>query len=131
MKELIIRVLMVEPLAAPKEVYLLNYIKVINTIVSKSNYYTCDAELLIVEDGVGILRNEEGALLNLKGNRRIENEIIAGTFIVVGIDKNGNFKSLTEEQLLRYSDRFKEIEQYIDEDVNESYWYELTCFIRD
>ena len=61
MKELIIRVLMVEPLKAPKEVYLLNYIKVINTIVSKSNYYTCDAELLIVEDGVGILRNEEGS----------------------------------------------------------------------
>ena len=52
---------------------------------------------MIVEDGVGILRNEEGPLLNLKGNRRIENEIIAGTFIVVGIDKNGNFKSLTDE----------------------------------
>ena len=86
---------------------------------------------MIVEDGVGILRNEEGSLLNLKSNRRIENEIIAGTFIVVGIDKNGNFKSLSDEQLLRYYDRFKEIEEYADEDVNESYWYELTCFIRD
>lgn len=110
MKELIIRVLMIEPLMPPKEVYLLNYVKVFNTIVSKSNYYTCDAELLIVEDGVGILRNEEGPLLNLKGNRRIKNEIIAGTFIVVGIDENGNFKSLTDEQLSRYSNRFKEIE---------------------
>ena len=86
---------------------------------------------MIVEDGVGILRNEEGSLLNLKGNRRIENEIIAGTFIVVGIDKNGNFKSLTDEHVSRYYDRFKEIEEYIDEDVNESYWYELTCFLRD
>ena len=37
MKELIIRVLMVEPLMPPKEVYLLNYVKVFNTIVSKSN----------------------------------------------------------------------------------------------
>lgn len=131
MKELIIRVLMVEPLAAPKEVYLLNYIKLINTIVSNSNYYTCNAELLIVEDGVGILRNEEGTLLNLKGNRCVGNEIIAGTFIVVGIDKNGNFKSLTDEQVSRYSDRFKEIEEYTDEDVNEAYWYELTRFLRD
>lgn len=86
---------------------------------------------MIVEDGVGILRNAEGSLLNLKGNRRIENEIIAGTFIVVGIDENGNFKSLTDEQVSRYSDRFKEIEQYSDEDVNEAYWYELTCFLRD
>ena len=131
MKELIIRVLMVEPLMPPKEVYLLNYVKVFNTIVSKSNYYTCDAELLIVEDGVGILRNEEGPLLNLKGNRRIKNEIIAGTFIVVGIDENGNFKSLTDEQLLRYSDRFKETEEYTDEEVNNAYWYELTCFLKD
>ena len=122
---------MVEPLKAPKEVYLLNYIKVINTIVSNSNYYTCNAELLIVEDGVGILRNEEGALLNLKGNRCVGNEIIAGTFIVVGIDKNGNFKSLTDEQVSRYSDRFKKMEEYTDEDVNEAYWYELKCFLRD
>ena len=131
MKELIIRVLMVEPLMPPKEVYLLNYVKVFNTIVSKSNYYTCDAELLIVEDGVGILRNEEGPLLNLKGNRRIKNEIIAGTFIVVGIDENGNFKSLTDEQLSRYSNSFKEIEEYTDEEVNNAYWYELTCFLKD
>ena len=129
MKELIIRVLMVEPLMPPKEVYLLNYIKVFDTIVSKSHYYTCDAELLIVEDGVGILRNEEGPLLNLKGNRRIKNEIIAGTFIVVGIDKNGNFKSLTDEQVSRYSDRFKETEEYSDEEVNETYWYEFKSLI--
>ena len=61
----------------------------------------------------------------------VVHEIIAGTFIVVGIDENGNFKSLTDEQLLRYSNRFKEIEQYTDEDVNEAYWYELTCFLRD
>ncbi len=72
-----------------------------------------------------------GPLLNLKVNRRIKNEIIAGTFIVVGIDENGNFKSLTDEQLLRYSDRFKEIEEYSDEEVNETYWYELTCFLKD
>ena len=86
---------------------------------------------MIVEDGVGILRNEEGPLLNLKGNRRIKNEIIAGTFIVVGIDENGNFKSLTDEQLSRYSNRFKEIEEYTDEEVNNAYWYELTCFLKD
>ena len=86
---------------------------------------------MIVEDAVGILRNEEGSLLNLKGNRCVGNEIIAGTFIVVGIDKNGNFKSLTDEQVSRYYDRFKEIEEYADEDVTASYWYDLTCFIRD
>ena len=52
-------------------------------------------------------------------------------FCVAKIDENGNFSSLADEQLLRYSNKFKEIEQYTDEDVNKAYWYELTCFIKD
>jgi len=50
---------------------------------------------------------------------------------VAKIDENGNFSSLADEQLLRYSNKFKEIEHYSVEDVNKSYWYELTCFIKD
>ena len=49
----------------------------------------------------------------------------------MGIDENGNFKSLTDEQLSRYSNSFKEIEEYTDEEVNNAYWYELTCFLKD
>lgn len=129
MKELIIRVLMVEPLKQPKEVYLLNYIKVFDAIVSSSNYYTCDAEMLILEDGIGLLRNEEGVLLNLKGNRRIGKEIIAGTFIIVGIDDYGNICSLTDELCDEYSKRFWDIEEYTYEDVNNSYWYDFKSLI--
>ena len=49
----------------------------------------------------------------------------------MGIDEKGNFKSLTDEQLSRYSDMFKEIEEYSDEEVNKAYWYELACFLKD
>jgi len=50
---------------------------------------------------------------------------------VAKIDENGNFSSLADEQLLRYSNKFKEIEHYSVEDASKSYWYELTCFIKD
>ena len=43
----------------------------------------------------------------MKLNRAIGNDIIAGPFIILGDDyENGDFKSLTEDQLLKYKMRF-------------------------
>ena len=43
----------------------------------------------------------------MKLNRDIGHDIIAGPFLIVGDDyKNGDFKSLTEEQILKYKMRF-------------------------
>lgn len=59
-------------------------------------------------DGTLIICNEEGKLQGLEGNRRIRDgsSIIAGTFFVVG-DDGENFRSLTESEVTRYVDRFK------------------------
>lgn len=59
-------------------------------------------------DGTLIVCNEEGKLEGLEGNRRIHGgmSIIAGTFFVVGEDGE-NFRSLTESEVTRYMDRFK------------------------
>lgn len=122
MNEIFIRAIMVEPLKHPKEIYFFNHSIIFNAIVSMSNYYTCDANLKILEDNIGILRNEEGALLNLKGNRYVEDEIIAGTFLVVGIDDNGDVISLTDEQCEKYCNKFWNIEFYSDKEVSKSYW---------
>lgn len=80
------------------------------------------AELLVLEKSVGILRNEEGALLSLKGNRKVYDEIIAGTFFIVGINKEGNITSLSEENLKKYQRLFWQIEDYSDDEVSKSYW---------
>lgn len=55
-------------------------------------------------------------LQGLEGNRRIHDgmSIIAGTFFVVG-DDGENFRSLTESEVMRYMDRFKNPED-IDQD---------------
>ena len=67
-------------------------------------------------DGTLIICNEEGKLQGLEGNRRIHDgmSIIAGTFFVVG-DDGEDFRSLTESEVMRYMDRFKNPED-IDQD---------------
>ncbi len=48
-------------------------------------------------------------MMNLPLNRDIGYDIIAGTFIIVGDDyENGDFKSLTKEQVEKYKNRFNE-----------------------
>ena len=43
----------------------------------------------------------------MKLNRDIGHDIIAGPFLIVGDDyENGDFKSLTEDQILKYKMRF-------------------------
>ncbi len=74
----------------------------------------------VVENGDGtlIICNEEGKLQGLEGNRRIRDgsSIIAGTFFVVG-DDGENFRSLTESEVTRYMDRFKNPEDISPDEV--------------
>ncbi len=69
-------------------------------------------------DGTIIICNEEGKLKGLEGNRRIRDgaSVIAGTFFVVG-DDGENFRSLTESEVVRYMDRFKEPEDISQDEV--------------
>lgn len=69
-------------------------------------------------DGTLIICNEEGKLQGLEGNRRIRDgsSIIAGTFFVVG-DDGENFRSLTESEVTRYMDRFKNSEDISPDEV--------------
>ena len=106
MKENYINVLMVKPMEHPKAVVIPNNITAFNRLVSMDNYYTCDAEILLIESYIGILRNSEGSLLNLKGNRKINDGIIAGTFFVVGFDEHGFIASLSESKIKEYAKRF-------------------------
>ena len=122
MKENYIKVHMVKPMAHLKVVTIPNNITTFNRSVSMDNYYTCDAEILLIESYIGILRNSEGSLLNLKGNRKINDEIIAGTFFVVGFDEHGFIASLSESKIKEYAKRFWDIEYYTNKEVSKAYW---------
>lgn len=73
------------------------------------------------EEEVALICNEEGKLCGLPLNRALVNEdgeiydIIAGTFLVVGIGTE-DFCSLSDEYIKKFSDRFKKPEKFAEID---------------
>ena len=65
------------------------------------------------EDTAVLVCNDEGKLLGLPLNRALEDsegniyDIVAGTFFICGIDGDGNFVGLTDEQAALYSEKFR------------------------
>ena len=103
MKNEKIKCLLVEPYELPKE------IEIENTLEAKQNlvggYIECT--YLQNDPDVVIICNEEGKINGMKLNRYIGHDIIAGPFLIVGDDyENGDFKSLNDDQILRYKMRF-------------------------
>lgn len=100
-----IKGLLVEPYKLPKE------IEINNTLEEKQHLVVGYIECVYPtnDDSVVFICNEEGKMNGLPLNRDISYDIIAGTFLIVGDDyENGDFKSLTEEQILKYKIRFDE-----------------------
>ena len=104
-----IRVLIVEPLEMPREAIIPNTLKAKQEIVEG-----LIEAVYPFQDQVALVCNDEGKLIGLPLNRRVGGDIIAGTFIVCGIDnRNASFSSLSDEQVKRYSEMFKTIEIYM------------------
>ncbi len=72
----------------------------------------------IEDDGTCLICNEEAKLEGMEGNRRIGDgsSIIAGPFFVVGLTED-DFRGLTDSEVMKYMDRFKEPEQISQEEV--------------
>lgn len=105
-------VVMVEPHRAPYVTEIMDELSALQRAVG--GYI----EVVGNGDGTLIICNEEGKLQGLDGNRRIHDgaSVIAGTFFVVG-DDGENFRSLTESEVVKYMDRFKEIEDISQDEV--------------
>ena len=86
-------------------------------------------EHIYQEDGTILVANEESKLLGMDGNRRLNDgkSILAGPFFVVG-DDGEDYRSLTEEEIKRYMERFDEIEEITPEEVAGDMWIAVTTF---
>ena len=51
-------------------------------------------------------------VLKVEANRRYGNDIICGPFFICAEGEEGEFISLTDEQIEKYSKKFAEIEQF-------------------
>lgn len=116
-----IEVLMVEAGYRPCKVNIGSDYESLQILVSPCFTLLSDVEFIILEDDVAVFYNREGVLLGLKGNRYVDDIIIAGTFFVVGV-KDGKIAALSKEKQRKYRKRFWKIENYTDKDVSEAYW---------
>lgn len=64
------------------------------------------------DDSCVIICNEEGKLRGLPLNREINGDIIAGTFVIAGTNDEGDFTSLSDEQIEKYKKKFNDIELF-------------------
>ena len=126
MKQKKIRVLKVEPHKHPEVVELANDLDSLQKAVSIGSDHQGLIEIIPIADNVCILCNEEGKLIGLEGNRRLGNDIIVGIFYVVGEDKNGNLCSLNEAQMLFYNTMFATPEDFTEEEIESSLFFEIT-----
>ena len=105
-----LRILMVEPRKAPYEASIPHELSAMQQAVGGL------IEVVRNGDGTLLVCNEEGKLLGMEGNRRIPGDVLAGPFFVVG-DAGETFRSLTEEELERYRERFAEVEDISPQEV--------------
>ena len=95
--------LLVEPYKLPKEIEIENTLNNLQSLVG--GYIEC--VYLPKDSDVILICNDEGKINNMPLNRDIGYDIIAGPFFIVGNDyENADFKSLTDEQILKYKIRF-------------------------
>lgn len=110
MKEREIKVLMVEPMKHPEVVLLENNLKDLQEAVGGL------IEIINLEEDICLLCNDEGKLIDLPGNRRIGDDIIAGVFYICGSDEE-NLCSLANDKLEYYRDLFFEPEEFKQDEV--------------
>ena len=79
-------------------------------------------ERIYTLDNCFFICNENAKIEGMDGNRSYNNgtEIIAGPFVVIGRGDNGGYRSLTDEEANRYMERFEEIEEFTQDEVEDS-----------
>ena len=113
------RVLIVQPQVRPYVAEIEEGLKPMQEIVGGS------IEMLDLDENTNLVCNEEGKIIGLEGNRRIGRDIIAGTFFLCGFNEDGESISLTDEQISKYYERFRELENYSQEQVEDSAFMEI------
>lgn len=116
-----LQVLMVEPHKVPYKATILDELPDLQESVGGL------IEVLSNNDGTLIVCNDEAKVIGMDGNRRIHGDVIAGPFFVVGEDGE-NFRSLTDEEMEKYAERFQEIEDISPQEVEANMGFEIHFF---
>ncbi|WP_313232619.1 DUF3846 domain-containing protein [Tissierella praeacuta] len=105
-----IRILKIEPQKLPFEKKINNDLEGIQGEVE--GLFEC----IYLDDNCILVCNEEGKLNGMELNRRVGNDIIAGPFFIAGDSCDGEFISLTDEQIEQYTNEFSKIQEFTGEE---------------
>lgn len=114
-----IRVVIVEPNEVPRVELIKNDLETMQEIVGGR------IEEVALNDDAILVCNEEGKFTGMKANRRVGNDIIAGTFFIAGDQGLEYLVSLTEEQVEQYTERFQKIEDLSQEEMFDGFAYRI------
>ena len=109
------RVLFVTPHHTPVEIHIGNDLKSMQRAVGGLIEMICPFE----DESAILVCNEEGKLNGMEGNRRLEDDVIAGPFFIIRDDGNGGTTDLTDEQVEKYVQRFAEPEDISPEEIKD------------
>lgn len=118
-----IRVLVIEPNKVPCPLDVSNDLETFQKLVDgliEAVYFD--------EPGICGYCNDEGKLMGLEGNRRLGGDIICGTLVILGSDDEGGNISLTDEQVEKYTELFKEPDVITQDEIQSSLCYEIYIF---
>ena len=99
-----------------------------NDLVTMQTIVGGDIEEIGLDDHTVLVCNEEGKLINLKANRCVGHDIIAGTFFIAGDDGGEELISLNKEQIKEYTEKFYDIEEHIQEELQNKIGFKLYGF---
>lgn len=117
-----IRILKIEPQKSPYEKEINNDLEGIQGEVE--GLFEC----IYLDDNCILVCNEEGKLNGMELNRRVGNDIIAGPFFIVGDSEDGEFISLTDDQIEQYTEEFGKIQEFTGGEPEAQSWMEFIGF---
>lgn len=112
-----IRALKVLPMKHPVMVMIETSIESFKAIVSEGADEILNIASMRICNDVYIIYAPMAHLAGCEANRKVNGEIISGTFIIVGVDEHTLPISLTYEQVLEYYKRFRIPEMYSHTEV--------------
>lgn len=117
-----ITALMVKPGKQPCVTQIRDDRDFLNCAVSIGADMMCTAAAVPVERGIVAIYAWEGVMAGLPGNRKVGKRILAGTFYIVR-EIDGDLYSLADDDIAKFSFRFRKIREYSDDEVIDS-WFD-------
>ncbi len=120
MKKTKIRALLIEPMMPPMAYYIEPTMKAFRKAVKADKIKHGGVEAKKLEKQIYAIFNKDRFLADLQPNRRIGDNIIAGTMFIVATNEKSFPVSLSDEQMAKYALRFWNVEEFDEMDVAEA-----------